>query len=157
MTLCTPEFGVRVRVPYKDGQADRTEVDLVLDNLLIEAKLTESSFQTAPLRLLERYRDLEEVFDRDLLPIEDSTVFCYQLIRGTLAAFARGASFCLLADARRVDLVEAWYLIMRAVRPFELRPRLKLLTWQELAEALPAELTHFLEEKYGILRRGSGT
>jgi hypothetical protein len=153
---CIPEFGVRVRVPFKDGHADRTEVDLVLGNLLIEAKLTESSFQTAPLRLLERYRDLEEVFDCDLLPIEDGTVFCYQLIRGTLAAFARGASFCLLADARRVDLVEAWYLIMRAVRPFELRHRLKLLTWQELAEALPAELTDFLEEKYGILPHASG-
>lgn len=147
---CTAAFGVRVRVPFEDGNADRTEVDLALGDLLVEAKLTESNFQTAPHRLVRRYRDLDEVFDVDLLPATESSVFCYQLIRGTLAAFAQRASFCVLADARRPDLTELWYLVMRAVRPFELRHRLKLLTWQELAEALPAELQGFLAEKYGI-------
>jgi hypothetical protein len=150
---CRAEFGVRVRIPFKDGMTDRTEVDLALGELLIEAKLTESNFQTAPHRLVDRYRDLEEVFDLGLLPVTESTVLCYQLVRGVLAAFAQQASFCVLADARRPDLVEAWYLVMRAVLPVDLRHRLKLLTWQELAEALPAELQIFLAEKYGIVPR----
>jgi len=47
---------------------DRTEIDLRLGTLFLEAKLTESSFQTAPLRLIERYRDLETVFDPDRIP-----------------------------------------------------------------------------------------
>jgi hypothetical protein len=47
---------------------DRTEIDLQLGNLFLEAKLTESNFQTAPPRLIERYRDLETVFDPHRLP-----------------------------------------------------------------------------------------
>jgi hypothetical protein len=36
------------------------------------------------------------------------------------------------------------------VKSFELRCRLKLLTWQELAGVVPLELREFLREKYGI-------
>jgi hypothetical protein len=47
---------------------DRTEIDLQLGNLFLEAKLTESNFQTASPRLIERYRDLETIFDITRLP-----------------------------------------------------------------------------------------
>jgi len=51
---------------------DRTEIDLVLSGptttLFLEAKLTESDFQTATPTLLARYRDLDLVFDTDRLP-----------------------------------------------------------------------------------------
>jgi hypothetical protein len=47
---------------------DRTEIDLQLGNLYLEAKLTESNFQTAAPRLIERYRDLETIFDVARLP-----------------------------------------------------------------------------------------
>jgi len=47
---------------------DRTEIDLQLGNLFLEAKLTESNFQTAAPRLIERYRDFETIFDSDRLP-----------------------------------------------------------------------------------------
>jgi hypothetical protein len=40
---------------------------------------------------------------------------------------------------------------MRCVRPYDLRCRLKLLTWQELAKAVPCDLQDFLEVKYGIV------
>ena len=36
----TPEFGYKARVPLRSGRLDRTEVDLKLGNVLIEAKLT---------------------------------------------------------------------------------------------------------------------
>jgi hypothetical protein len=47
---------------------DRTEIDLQLGNLFLEAKLTESNFQIATLRLIERYRDFETVFELTRLP-----------------------------------------------------------------------------------------
>jgi hypothetical protein len=67
-----------------------------------------------------------------------------------LAAYALDLSFCVLLDARRPDLIEDWYAVMRCVRPMDLRTRCKVLTWQELAPALPSSLQCFLELKYGI-------
>lgn len=74
----------------------------------------------------------------------------YQLIRNVLAAHAVGASFCVICDERRPDLREAWFQVMRAVKSAELRTRLKVLTWQELAGVVPGHLQAFLEGKYGI-------
>jgi hypothetical protein len=146
-----PEFGWKPRTPLLGGKSDCTEVDMRVGDLLVEAKLTESDFQSARLGLVERYRNLHEVFDVDELPVRGGRVIGYQLIRGTLAAFASGCSFCVLCDARRPELVEIWYAVMRAVRSFELRCRLKMLTWQELAGVVPRELREFLAEKYGIV------
>jgi hypothetical protein len=74
----------------------------------------------------------------------------YQLIRNVLAAHAQASSFCVIHDERRPDLREAWFHVMRAVRNAEMRTRLKVLTWQELANAVPGYLRAFLEAKYGI-------
>ena len=148
-----PQFGVKPRTPLHQGKRDVTEIDMELADLLVEAKLTESNFQQSHPRLVHRYRDLEEVFDPADLPLTDGKHTGYQLIRGTLAAHATGKSFCVLLDARRPDLTEAWFRIMRAVRYADLRSRLKLLTWQELASTLPPELQIFLEAKYGICGR----
>jgi hypothetical protein len=64
----TPELGWRARVPLGSGRFDRTEVDLRWGGLLVEAKLTESDFQTREAAIVEGYRDFEDVFDKDLLP-----------------------------------------------------------------------------------------
>jgi len=135
---------------------DRTEIDLQLDTLFVEAKLTESNFQTASLRLIERYRDLETVFDVERLPRRSAlanadTIQGYQLIRNVLAAFASDASFCVFCDARRRGLIEIWYSVLSSVHCSSFAWRLKLLTWQELATALPEDLQTFLEVKYGII------
>ena len=79
----------------------------------------------------------------------------YQLIRNVLAAYATGSSFCVICDARRPDLIEGWFDVMRAVRTAELRTRLKVVTWQEVAGLAPAALREFLESKYGIAGAGS--
>ena len=154
---------------------DRTEIDLTLGNLFIEAKLTESDFQTAAPSLIERYRDLDTVFDVDRLPRkllvaptlppnldpDDPTVNLparptrvriagYQLIRNVLAAFSADASFCVLCDARRHDLIETWYGVLSTVYSPTFACRLKLLTWQELCATLPPDLQSFLDTKYGI-------
>jgi hypothetical protein len=63
-----PDFGWKARVPLRNGRVDRTEVDMRWGDLLVEAKLTESDFQCREATIVEGYRDLDTVFDRDLLP-----------------------------------------------------------------------------------------
>lgn len=194
-----PSFGINPRIPLHPNSkgrtlTDRTEIDLQLGDLFVEAKLTETGFQSARPALIHRYRDLEAVFDvarlprtisletvpTDIYPDEEPTYDesvpiptpspnstpprpptrpiaaekqpfqGYQLIRNVLAAYATNASFCLLSDRRRVDLIDAWYAVLSAVHHPSFTWRLKLLTWQELATALPADLQHFLDTKYGI-------
>lgn len=149
-----PEFGVRVQVPLRTGGVDRTEVDMEVGEYLVEAKLTETGFQQARPALVERYRDLAEVFDVEVLPrtgVEGSGSYAeYQLLRGVLAAYAREQRFLVLCDGRRGLMIESWFRVMRAVRRWELRDRLRMLTWQELAATAPPALQKFLGEKYGI-------
>lgn len=196
-----PEFGWKAKVPFANGRFDRTEVDMRLGSLLVEAKLTESDFQRRSAAIVEAYRDFDAVFEREMLPraaiptarprrasefpednsqefeslVADPDLFpslnplaedpivhapvepgyeSYQLIRNVLAAQATGASFCVIHDARRPDLREAWFEVMAAVKSAELRVRLKVLTWQELAAYLPEALREFLDLKYGIVAPG---
>lgn len=146
----TPQFGFRPHIPLRDGKFDRTEIDMKVGDLLVEAKLTESDFRTAPMRLLERYLQLDEVFDCRRWKTRGDRVAGYQLIRGVLAAHATGGSFCVFCDARRPDLIEAWYSVLQSVTSCGLRCRLQLLTWQEMTPALPRPLRQFLDRKYGI-------
>ncbi|HSA92407.1 MAG TPA: hypothetical protein VLE48_05295 [Terriglobales bacterium] len=145
-----PVFGFKARVPLKDGRFDRTEVDMKLGGLLVESKLTETDFQQKRRAVVQGYRDFSRVFDRRGLPRAGGDYLSYQLIRNVLAAYASGCSFCVMADARRPDLIEAWHTVMRAVRPVDLRIRCKVLSWQELCEVLPRQVRKFLAQKYAI-------
>jgi hypothetical protein len=144
------EFGVRARTPLLRGLVDRSEIDMRVGDLLVEAKLTEADFQFGTLRLLARYRDFEEVFEPDRLHMTRRGVRSYQLLRGVLAAYAMGGRFGVLCDARRPDLVEDWHAVIGAVRSFGLQSRLQLVTWQEVAAVVPLGLRKFLGGKYGI-------
>ena len=145
-----PSFGFRGRIPLKSGAQDRTEIDLKLGNLLVEAKLTEGNFQTARVDLVHRYRDLESVFDVTRLPMTQEKYRSSQLIRGALAAQAHGASFAVFCDHRRKDLIDGCFEVFAAIISAELRCRLSVVTWQEIAAAMPRTITNFLAEKYGI-------
>jgi hypothetical protein len=149
-----PEFGFKARVPLTSGQADRTEVDMRLGDLLVEAKLTESNFQSKDISVVRGYRDFQKIFDARLLEKAGGKFLSYQLIRNVLAAFANSCAFCVLLDARRPDLLESWHNVMRAVRPLDMRLRCKVLTWQELSGVLPVALREFLDIKYGIVPIG---
>lgn len=147
-----PCFGLHPGVPLRSGLVDRTEIDMRLGELLVEAKLTETGFQNAHLRLIERYRDFEAVFDVSRLPWTPAGIVRgYQLIRNVLAAYASESAFSVLCDARRRDLIQSWYSVLAAVQAPMFSCRLKLLTWQELAGSLPDDLQRFLDAKYGIV------
>jgi len=145
-----PEFGFMPRVPLVNEATERTEIDMKVGNTLFEAKLTEGDFQIERAELVERYRDLRDVFESRRLPRVANKYVSYQQIRNVLAAHALRLDFCTLLDARRPDLIEDWYGIVRCVRFATLRARCKVLTWQELTPSLPAVLQRFLEVKYGI-------
>jgi hypothetical protein len=145
-----PCFGFRARVPLSTNRSDRTEVDLRLGDLLIEAKLTEGDFQNANKSALHAYRDFEIVFDPEQLPQTKDRYLSYQLLRNVLAAFDLQCTFCVLTDARRPDLIESWYAVMKCVRQADLRTKLRIATWQELSQNTPATVRGFLAAKYGI-------
>ena len=145
-----PEFGFKARVPLANGRADRTEVDMRLGELFVESKLTESDFQCREVAFVESYPDFADVFECRKLPQDASGFLSYQLLRNVLAAHHGHCSFCVMLDARRPDLREAWFTVMSCIRMVDLRLRCKILTWQELAAALPGKLQRFLQEKYGI-------
>jgi hypothetical protein len=149
-----PEFGFMPRVPLLNQATERTEIDMKLGNMLFEAKLTEGDFQIERAQLVEGYRDFREVFEFRQLPRAKKKYVSYQLIRNVLAAHALNLDFCTLLDARRPDLVEDWYGIVRCIRSGTLRAKCKILTWQELAHCLPAALQGFLSVKYGIVPVG---
>jgi hypothetical protein len=146
-----PEFGFMPRVPLLSEATERTEIDMKLGNKIFEAKLTESDFQIQRTELVERYRDLRDIFECRHLPRLGRKYVSYQLIRNVLAAHALDLDFCTLLDARRPDLLEDWYSIARCIRSATLRARCKVLTWQELSLCLPASLQRFLIVKYGIV------
>jgi hypothetical protein len=151
------EFGVRATAPLRRGIVNTTEIDMRVGDLLVEAKLTEADFQFGALRLVERYVDLDAVFEREKLEVTRRGVRSYQLIRGVLVAHAVGGRFCLLCDQRRVDLVEDWFRVIGAVKSFELQSRLRLVTWQEGAAVVPPGLREFLASKYGIKTTASSS
>ncbi len=145
-----PQFGVRTHTPLRGGYDDRTEADMQLGDLLVEAKFSESGFGTARPNLMARYPEFEQVFDLERLPRLRTEFRHYQLLRGVLAAQHLGCRFALFCDARRPDLQEAWLQVLSAVAPLELRNSLLLVTWQELARCLSRPLQKFLADKYGI-------
>lgn len=145
-----PHFGFRAHVPLEANRFDQTEVDMRVGNLLVEAKLTETGFQRTDRARLLRYRDFLTIFDEERLPRTRENYSSYQLVRNVLAASDRGCQFCVLLDARRPDLLEAWYAVMKCIRPVDLRTSCKIFTWQELSRGLPPGLQDFLAAKYGI-------
>jgi hypothetical protein len=55
-----------------------------------------------------------------------------------------------VCDQRRQDLIDDCFEVMSAVASAELRCRMSVVTWQELAQTLPRKVRAFLAEKYGI-------
>ncbi len=145
-----PQFGVRVRTPLREDHEDRTEMDMCVGDLMVEAKLSETDFQTARPDLLARYEAFEEVFEADALPRLRTQFRGYQLLRGVLAAHASDTRFAVIIDARRPDLQRQYFTVLAAIRYSHLRSRVMLVTWQEIAAAVPASLQQFLARKYGI-------
>ena len=154
--LPDPDFGFKAKLPFVKGGTEprSTEIDLYLHSpnhtVLAECKLTESDFTSKPIAGVERYAAFAETFDAERLPRKEGHFLHYQLIRNVLAAVHYNASFLLLCDQRRPDLIAAFGETISAIRDKQLQHRCAVVTWQQIAVTTPSSLKDFLGEKYGI-------
>jgi hypothetical protein len=146
-----PQFGFRPEIPLQSGRTGRTEIDMKLGDLMVEAKLTETDFQTAPAGMIETYRDLGEVFDSGELMMSGDVVPCYQLIRGVLRCLCDGR--IVLRSLRCEAAGSDRELVFGHAGGPKLRSALPsaIADLAGLAAVLPNSLQKFLAAKYGIV------
>ena len=105
----------------KGTNGDDTEIDLLLDDCFIEAKLTEKDFTDKKVTDVVKYTAFTEHFHADNLPVRNGCFQNYQLIRNFLAAIQHGKSHILLCDERRADLVRSYLETVSCLRDSEHR------------------------------------
>jgi hypothetical protein len=145
-----PRFGYPAEVRLSDGSTDATEVDMLLGDTLVEAKLTEQDFTSQSKIPVFGYGALADVFDIDLLPADEKHFLSYQLIRNVLAADQHQKRLIVVLDSRRPDLLEHWWQVHAAIAAGRLRSRCGVRFWQQLAAAADPRHRDLLEQKYGI-------
>jgi len=144
-----PEFGCN---PGIETHNSPTEIDMILGDVIYEAKLTETDFTIKDLQTIQRvYPGMEDVFDLEYLSEGDS-VKHYQLLRNIYAVSEVDGinKFMLLVDYRRPDLLHSLVDVINAIRYDELRRKCGFITWQEIARTVGKDLRDFLQLKYGI-------
>jgi len=146
-----PDFGVKPRVRKLGTTGDETEIDLALDGIFVEAKLTESDFKKKEIPEVENYTDLKAVFHSEDLPRKDGFFQNYQVIRNLLASIQRGKRHLLLCDERRPDLVRAYFETVVCLRDEKHRRNCGVVFWQEIARVCGKDLSTYLAARYGIL------
>ena len=149
VTAFDPQFGFKAGVK-KNTRGDDTEIDMVLDGIFIESKLTEVDFQQKSASTVGSYDRFEDVFHKEILPQSSKGYMNYQLIRNVLATEQYGYRFYLVCDGRRPDLVREFYMTVRCVKDKGLRERLSVIFWQEIVQVVGNDLKAYLAEKYGL-------
>lgn len=155
-----PAFGVDGRVQRLTSGPDATEIDMIMGNVHVESKLTEGSFTSTAISILNEYADFSRTFELRMLPRdvqEDSRaeeiIRGYQLVRNVLAIVPHPERrFIVMLDARRPDLVHEWWDVHAAIHDAATRARCGIVFWQEIAAASPAPLREFLAERYGLVK-----
>jgi hypothetical protein len=121
-----------------------------IGSIFFEAKLTETDFTSRTKARVFRYAALTSVFDVDRIPATSTTFQSYQLIRNVLGSAQHGATFVLLIDRRRPDLLKLWNDLTPAITDPAVAARCNLRFWQDVAAQSPRALAEFLEAKYGL-------
>jgi hypothetical protein len=150
VTSVQPVFGEKPRVNKTGTAGDETEIDLALDGVFVEAKLTESGFTQKEVAVVEAYTDLGRHFETDLLRRSGDCFENYQVIRNLLAAIQRENRHLLVCDERRPDLVRAYFETVLCLRDAKQRSRCGVVFWQEIARVCGRDLAEYLSRRYGI-------
>jgi hypothetical protein len=143
-------FGVKPRIPLKDGRKDSTEIDLSFGNIFAEAKLTESDFTQKHREIVENYKAVKEVFHFEKLPKKGEEILNYQIIRNILATFHSNKRHILICDDRRGDLIRSYYDVVKCIKDVDVRQGCDIIFWQDIWEKVGKDLREFLSGKYGI-------
>ncbi len=149
------EFGHKPEVEINVGGkvlGDTTEVDVLINDIFCESKLTEGDFTRKEKSKVDNYVMFHEVFHTNYLVQDKTHYYNYQLIRNILAAEQYGYRFVLFCDMRRPDLTKSFYQTVRCIKDkyIDLRNRCEIIYWQDIAAVCGRDLQEFLKEKYGI-------
>lgn len=126
----------------------RTEIDLKIGNHIFESKLTESTFTSKSIPIVENYKDFTTVFDSTLLERSNNEYKHYQLIRNILAAYKYDFYFSILVDSTRIDLIKELLDVVIAIKDPNLRKRINFFTWQEVVNSCGKEIKDYIKNKY---------
>jgi len=144
------EFGYLPNIE-SDESMRKTEIDMKIDSILFEAKLTETNFTKKDFStLIHKYPQTEDIFNIKKLLLADEVVVNYQLIRNILAANERDCRFILLLHSERTDLLRSFYKVFDSIKSEDLKKKVSFLTWQEIASVVGKDLKNFLKSKYAI-------
>jgi len=149
VTQLAPSFGFKAGVKLKNGKLDRTEIDMVVDDLFFEAKLTEEDFTEKSELIVEQYDELTKHFYATAMK-RGALYDNYQIIRNLLAALQYGKRHILLCDERRPDLARKYMETVSCLQDINARLKCRVVFWQEIKRACGANLKLFLEEKYAM-------
>jgi hypothetical protein len=150
VSVIDPVFGFKPLIAKKNGPGDTSEIDMVIDDLFVEAKLTEEDFTQKDISVVEQYEGLTEYFHKDCLVQDGKRFDNYQIIRNILAAIQHSKRHALLCDERRPDLVGRYMETVCCLQDVDMRRKCRVIFWQEIQRASGAGLGQFLKEKYGI-------
>lgn len=134
---------------FSNEKSHRTEIDLKFNDIIIEAKLTESDFKLKDPEIVEAYDNFSLVFDRTLLELNKNRKYKnYQLIRNILTAYKYKCRFILLVDESRIDLIKEFIKTTNAIKDNSLRNRMDFITWQEITNSVGKTLREYIQTKY---------
>jgi hypothetical protein len=145
-----PRFGLKAGVLLTNGKRDETEIDMALEDLLVEAKLTETDFTQKGVSAVQRYTGLTQHFHSGSLARTTRGYDNYQVIRNLLAAIQLGKRHVLLCDARRPDLVRRYLNTVSCLQDVRARDRCGVIFWQEVMSVSGRDLRDFMRDKYGM-------
>lgn len=145
-----PVFGLKPLVAKKNGKGDASEIDMVIDDVFVEAKLTEKDFTRKDVSVVEQYVGMAEHFHRNCLVLIGKCFDNYQIIRNLLAAIQHNKRHILLCDERRPDLVRRYMETVCCLRDVGVRSKCRVVFWQEIQRLSGVSLGKFLKDKYGI-------
>jgi hypothetical protein len=145
-----PVFGFKALVEKEGTNGDTTEIDMVIGNHFVEAKLTEADFTDKYVAEVQKYKSFYLHFHTDFLPIHNDRYQNYQIIRNLLAAIQHEKRHMLLCDERRPDLARRYMEMVCYLRDQQVRKSCRVVFWQELQRACGQDLASFLYTRYGI-------
>ena len=148
--LGNPIFGFKAKVEKEGTDGDATEIDMVIGDYFVEAKLTESDFTDKDAAEVEKYLRLTVCFHSDCLTVHDGRYQNYQIIRNLLASAQHWKQHMLLCDERRPDLARRYMETVCCLRDVQFRKRCRVVFWQELQRVCGKDLGVFLYERYGL-------
>jgi len=147
-------FGIPIRLFKRNNQSEisPTEIDMVIGDTIVEAKLSETDFQPLNKTLFDSYESFFNLVEERMI-IDQSNQFLpiYQLLRNATIRRMLNCKMVVIIDDRKANLKKYYRSFVGALKQREDRDKIFMVTWQDLVKTIEiADLKSFLKIKYGI-------